>query len=425
MKDQLVGIKKMKKIISLIFTLMIILGMSASAVFSADDNFIDLRLSLVNQNPSQVIAGDIVELKVSASNLGYKIANDVVIEYIQEYPFTLISEEKIKIGTLQSTDTDSSNSQVVDFKFKVDSDISPGNYDVKFKVYEDGTSSFEEFTLIVDVITRESAEITNINNAVLTPGKIEKLSFTISNVGSSVLRDVIFSWENVDSVILPVKLDNSNYIKELKVGESIDVSYDVIANLDSDAKLYELDLTLSYEDSISGNIYTSNTVAGIYVGGDTTFDAIFSDKTEDEISFTISNIGSNDANSVTLIIPEQDGVNMVGANSQIIGNLNKGDYTATSFLMSSNTQNIDLNIEYTNSLGERKTITKNILINSGSNVEKMEESSKDQGFRPPFMSDGNQDTKGPTYRIGFVIIALVLIVFGFKYYKRRKLKVKN
>ena len=49
------------------------------------------------------------------------------------------------------------------------------------------------------------------------------------------------------------------------------------------------------------------------------------------MSFTVSNVGSNPALSVSVIVPLQPGWRVTGSNSMIVGNLNKGDYTVASF----------------------------------------------------------------------------------------------
>jgi hypothetical protein len=58
------------------------------------------------------------------------------------------------------------------------------------------------------------------------------------------------------------------------------------------------------------------------------------------MSFSVANIGSTPANSVSVMIPEQNSWSLSGPNSVIIGNLNKGDYTVASFKLQSAISNI-------------------------------------------------------------------------------------
>ena len=114
----------------------------------------------------------------------------------------------------------------------------------------------------------------------------------------------------------------------------------MIADTNAQPGLYKLNLYLSYGDSISNKTNKISTIAGVYVGGGTDFDVAFSDNANGQMSFTVANIGSNPANSVSVVIPEQNSWSVSGSNSVIIGNLNKGDYTVASFKLQSSTGNM-------------------------------------------------------------------------------------
>jgi hypothetical protein len=154
-------------------------------------------------------------------------------------------------------------------------------------------------------------------------------------MGNSPLRDLTFYWENTDNVVLPVGSDNTKYIKYIEIGNNSNLEYQVIADTNAQPGLYKLNLHLSYQDSLSNQTKTINTIAGIYVGGGTDFDVAFSDNSNGQMSFSVANIGSNPANSVSVMIPDQNSWSVSGSNSVIIGNLNKGDYTVASFKLQS------------------------------------------------------------------------------------------
>src|SRR5665811_1492886 len=114
----------------------------------------------------------------------------------------------------------------------------------------------------------------------------------------------------------------------------------VIADTNAQPGLYKINLHLSYQYSLSNQTKTINTIAGIYVGGGTDFDVAFSDNSNGQMSFSVANIGSNPANSVSVMVPDQPGWSVSGSNSVIIGNLNKGDYTVASFKLQSAISNM-------------------------------------------------------------------------------------
>lgn len=53
-------------------------------------------------------------------------------------------------------------------------------------------------------------------------------------------------------VILPVYSDNTKYIEYIDVGESIELEYTVVADVDAEAGLYQLDLSCEFEDGNGG-----------------------------------------------------------------------------------------------------------------------------------------------------------------------------
>ncbi|WP_235283172.1 hypothetical protein [Methanosarcina sp. 2.H.A.1B.4] len=107
---------------------------------------------------------------------------------------------------------------------------------------------------------------------------------------------------------------------------------------------------LTFEDYES-NINTIETNAGLFVGGETDFDVSFSESNAGEISLSIANIGNNIAYSVKVSVPKQAGYSTTGSSSTIVGNLEKGDYTITSFNVI-NTQAAGTNSEDSSSAGK-------------------------------------------------------------------------
>jgi hypothetical protein len=328
-----------KIMISILF--MCVLSISFGMVLADMSESQILTLSLVNQDPDPAIAGNLVEFRVGVENLGGESVENVVIEFVEQYPFSKLAGEeyKISIGTLNSRQGDQ-NMKIAKFRVKVDKDTFAGDYELKIKTYEEDSAVQITRILTASVENQEGVEIIYIDQVELIPGKITPMTFTINNVGSTPLRDLTFQWENEDDIILPVGSDNTKYIKYIDVGDSSELMFNVIASANADPDLYKLDLTLSYEDSLTGEEQEISTKAGIYVGGATDFDAAYSGSSSGEYSFAISNIGSVSASSVTVRFPNQQGWKISGSNSVIIGNLNEGDYTIASFQLQKTVQGV-------------------------------------------------------------------------------------
>ncbi|MFA5796421.1 MAG: COG1361 S-layer family protein [Candidatus Woesearchaeota archaeon] len=386
----------MKKIIIMLLVFFLMIS-GVSAAVNLKDNF-EVSLSVVNQDPDPATAGDIVEIRIGVENIGGLPGNNALVELIPQYPFGLISGQDAiqEIGTLNAYQYDD-NMKIVKYKLMIDKDAIAGSYEFKVKYYEKGSNTSISITksLFLDVDNKESAEVIYIDQVELIPGKITPLKFTINNVGSAPLRKLSFQWENENNIILPVGSDNTRYIKYIDVGDGVELQFNVIASTSVDPDLYMLDLTLTYDDPVSGEEKEINTKAGVYVGGETDFDVAFSENSNGGTSFTIANIGSNPASSVSVTIPIQKAWRVSGSNSVVIGNLNKGDYTVASFNLQSgtsamttdreasnkagaqdvinpspggmsvsNSKNLLVQIAYTDTMGERHIVEKDVQLSS-------------------------------------------------------------
>ena len=314
--------------------LMMALVFLMPGVYADDIGSATVSLSLVNQNPDPVFAGDIVEVRLGVQNLGSKTANNVVIELLPQYPFESIPGEELvqEITTLNSYQGYyNQDIQILKYNVRVSKDATASSYDLKFKQSSADSTIVVYNSLSIDVGSKESAEIIHIDKTLLVPGKESDLKFTITNLGNAPLNDLMFSWENEDKIILPVGSDNTRHIKYLDIGDMVELDYRVIADTNAVLGLYQLDLHLTYDESSNSSKKTISTIAGIYVGGETDFDVIFSESSNSQMSFSIANVGSNPANSIVVKIPVQNSWSVIGSNSYMLGNLNKGDYTVASF----------------------------------------------------------------------------------------------
>jgi len=434
-----------------------------AATVSADYEYISesdiVTASLVNQIPDPAIAGNIVELRVGIENWGSSATEGYDVELLPGYPFEkLPGEDYVKnTGALQGFQTED-DQKILKFKVRTDREASIGSYDLDLLIYKPGekSSAATKKTLSVDLNNRENAEVIYIDKVTLIPGQPTPVEFTINNVGAAPLKDLSFSWTNDDDVVLPVGASDTRYVKYLGIGEKTTISYDVIADTNADPGLYKLELTLSYEDSVTGNLQNITNNAGVYVGGSTDFDVAFSESSAGEMSFSIANIGSNPAYSVSVIIPEQTGWTVTGSNSMIIGNLNKGDYTVASFTLQqggnsgsgqqppstgdmpsredfqqmtqeeresfrqkmtsqqTTSDGIKIEIAYTDTMGNRETLEKDVYMGGATNTTSMMMGARFNGEgRPGEMNGGltSQILKAGYYLLGLVLIILAIVAW--------------
>lgn len=286
-------------------------------------------VSLVNQNPDPARAGETVELRFMVENRGGASVKDLEIELSLEYPFSEIPGERYiqPISTL-SAYQQGADATIAKYRVAIDKDAVRGSHNVK--AIARTAAGYVAWEYPIDVSGEEYAQILYVDKAKLDPGKETDLKFTIVNVGNSPLKNLVFSWNEADGVILPVYSDDTKYVKYLDVGQSIDLNYTVVADINAGAGLYQLDLNLKFEAE-GATTSEMDTKAGVFVGGETDFEVTFSESSAGQTSLSVANTGNNPALSVTVKIPKQDAFTVSGSTSSIVGNLDKGDYTIVSF----------------------------------------------------------------------------------------------
>jgi hypothetical protein len=437
----------MNKTIYMILIFVLLAAASANAEYTYISPSDIVTASLLNQIPDPGMAGNIIELRVAVENWGSEPSDGYDVKLLLDYPFEEVPGEEYvqNTGAFQGFQVDSEQ-KILKFKVRVDKDATDGNYDLNVRIYSPGEEAYATIkkTLSVEVSSRENAEIIYIDQVKLIPGQQTPIAFTINNVGSSPLRDLSFSWSNADDIILPVGAGDTKYIKYLGIGEKTTVTYDAIADTNSDPGLYKIVMILTYEDSVTGELTTVTNNAGIYVGGITDFEVAFSEASSGETSFSVANVGSNPAYSVSVNVPKQDGWTVTGSSSSIIGNLNVGDYTIATFTIqqgmsmptampgrtsttstktaaknatmpSQSSQEIKVQIMYTDTMGYRNTVEKSVSMSALNN-------STATGFSRNGTRTTQQQNflvKYKWYILGLVIIAVAVVAYP-RYRKYRE-----
>ncbi len=416
-------------------------------------------VSFVNQIPDPGRAGELMEIRLRVENKGGQEVNDYQMELVPKYPFLALAGEQYvqtidKLSAYQQGD----NAVILKYKVMIDKNAVNGANAIGIRQGKKGSTSLSSVTqsFNVDIRGVQFAQIIYVDKAILQPGKETKLNFTVTNIGNAPLQDLIFSWREPNGAILPVYSDDTKYVKHLDAGESAQLQYSVVADVNTAPGLYKLDLSLKF-DTGNGTATQINTVAGVLIGGETDFDVSFSESSAGQTTLSVANTGNTPATSVTVSIPPQDNFRVTGSASSIIGNLDKGDYTVVSFQIVSassfgnftrgtnqrngntasgqqapptqNSQatsqngarnNLLVRIDYTDTTGARRSIEKSVPIQ----------------FRTA-STTGTTSTTGGFARAGanksfwksttfYVLIALVVIVgigvWYFKYHKNRTKK---
>lgn len=228
------------------------------------------------------------------------------------------------------------------------------------------------------------------------PGGYVDLLFKVENFGTKNAENVVYELLQE----YPFSLDPGlNATRELGTITTTNenaylVKYKV--RVDKDAVKGDNEITLRYTFGSRGfdTFYTTEKFNVSVSDPRTDFDVIVQDSTT-STTLAIANIGANTAYSAIVKIPEQEGFRVTGASADIMGNLDAGDYTLASFqitaigaanatmgrgnatalrgtasaTMSGEAgRNLSVEISYTDALGIRRTVQKEVRLDAGFGV---------------------------------------------------------
>lgn len=264
-------------------------------------------------------------------------------------------------------------------------------------------------------------EVTDISPTSLVPGEYSELNFRLENTGDENLEDVVFSWEEKTGNILPIGLSNKKTIEELDNRDDQKIKFDIFVSASAEPGLYELIFTTTYKHD--NETIAEISKAGIIVGGQTDFDVSVSDISSSGIILSVANIGKNPANSVNIAIPLQSNFKISGSTSSIIGNLDKGDYSVASFQVvpqSAGSSNLNVEIQYTDTLGARQNITKSVTIQSTQQSFSSGDLTGSPSDINDFATQGSNSGNNNLFLIAFVVTGILTIILIFMIIRKSK-----
>ncbi len=415
-----------------------------SPVNAADPAYL-IKVKETSFLPETIYNGDIVNLRVDIENRG----STNLIEDLNACIDIGNNFDAVEVNkSVESIKPNSSQSLV--FKFKVKEDTLPGYYSLVLTMdyvrSENKAVQEQSESILIAVSKSEKNLDVTIEPRVINPGKQTEMIFTLKNVSGTSVSNISFSWEESNDLVLPLGSDNKRYVSFLGTGSDTEISYIVAADPNIEPGIYSLDITMTFTE-VSGT-KTQESEVGLIVGGGTEFEVSAEMSGSNQITISIANVGSNNAGAVVVRIPEQEGVKVSGSNVSILGNLNEGDYTLANFSVSGGatggfsgtaqgmrqgfrgtpagtppvaeqsiesppgesvgSRKVTVEIEYTDTTGERQVIKKTVEID-------FDITSMQSSFSEAMQSDSFDITDYALY-----IAAGVIAVAAIVYYKKRK-----
>ena len=355
---------------------------------------------VLKHDPAPAEAGKFLELWVSVTKTGNNNLNNYGIEILPEFPFFLASNEDAK-REYSVIDT---NGLVARFELRVAEDAPNGDATLKLKhgpLASDATSGFVE--LVIPILSKVDISVEDVKPDTLIPGQPTDVKIVFENSGEAPVRDLIVTWSDPEEKILPLASENRFRIENLGIGQRTQVTFPMIADPTVVQGVHVIDLNMEFQRfGVSEN--RTSKIAFI-VGGLTDFDVAQDEFDGETLSLSVANVGVNTATGVLLSVPVQDGWTVVGGNEVFLGNLEPGDFTVASVDVTpdslGSSQDIDVNVRYTDTVGIRQTSEKELKINLAGIV----------------VAEGDSGSSSM-----IIIVAIVVVAVGF-FFANRKFKI--
>lgn len=412
---------------------LIIVILCLSFVIAQTLEGIALKVTLVNQEPDPVEPGRIVELKFKVENIGSRNAEDVTVEILPEWPFTLLpTEQKIKqIGSIHGKQIGDIG-VIVKYKLLIDKNAPEGEHDIKlrYRVRNLGWASswieLEPFKISVrtyDALLIIDSIITNPE--IIAPGEKVKIIIKLKNMADSILRQIkiklnlikeFITTTNIQYIELPftpVGSTNEKVIKQLLPNEKATVQFDLISSPDADGGIYKIPLMISYIDNLGKN-YSRNQLLGLIIGEKPNLKVsldsteIYTPKSTGKIIIKFVNLGSTDIKFLYVRLAKTPDYEILSSQDVYIGKIDSDDYETAEFKLYINT--------------EKKEIMLPLHISYGDITNKRY--NEDINLKLKLYTTGEAKRYGikkPNKLIG-VIITLLIVGIGLFLYKRFKVR---
>ncbi|KAB2944341.1 MAG: hypothetical protein MPEBLZ_00885 [Candidatus Methanoperedens nitroreducens] len=389
--------KKFNIFLIIVSTLMI------AQVASAASNY------LVTES-APVYPGDTTYVYVPIQNKGFgNFMEDVTVKLAPKDNASInavtLLNDIYSLGTI----TDWGDQRTAKFRIYINPDVVEGDYYFNVFITYKG--------LQTDRSNQQMSATTKLDDQILTiRGKpmIMLVNSTISTVAPGSKNTETLTFKNtgtgtVQNTVAEINIDNTNSafsvlgggkqfsLGTMKSGDIASITFNLAVDVAARPGVYNIPVKITGQ-----NNYSTDNLIGLVVAGITDFDVSYVE-TVGSFSLNVANIGISPANAVAVNLPRQKNFSITGSSTSVLGNLNPGDYTSAIFQITKTAEAgsiLELEIQYTDTSGQRHTITKSL---------------------PVILSSTSTQSRGKSstnYTLWIVIVVIILVL----YWQRGKIK---
>ncbi|MFC1801201.1 COG1361 S-layer family protein [Nanoarchaeota archaeon] len=296
---------------------------------------------LLNQEPDPVRPGEIVEVRFKIENSGAETTDDVFIEIVPSFPFTIYSGDSlINVGKMGAGQT-GADAVIVKFKLKVDEDAIEGDNDIGIRVGVGGESwkTYTNGEFQIKVETPDAilgVDEVYTKPATIVPGQDAKLYIKLTNAADSLLRNIKVQLDLDDLTVVPLDSSDEKSVYQIGAGEEEWVVFNLVAEPDTESKIYKLPIILTYYD-VAGNMYTKESTIGLKIGDDPELllyvseADIYSEGQTGTVTITMANHGLANIKLLKMTLMPSDNYEIISAGEVYIGDVDSDDIESQEF----------------------------------------------------------------------------------------------
>ncbi len=345
--------------------LMIVSTLLIAQVASAASNY------LVTEN-APVYPGDTTYVYVPIQNIGYgNNMEDVTVKLVPKdnasaNAVTILNDVD-SLGAI----TDWGSQRTAKFRIYVNPDAIEGDYYFNVFVTFRGLQTDSSNTPMIvtnkledQILTIKGKPMIMLVNStidIVAPTSKNTETLTFKNTGTGTVQNAIaeINLGSTNSVFSILGGGKQFSLGTMKAGDVAYITFDLAVDISANPGVYNIPVKITGQ-----NNYSTDNIIGLVVAGITDFDISYQE-TSGSFSLNVANVGISTASAVAINVLRQKNFSVTGSSSSVIGNLNPGDYTSAIFQITKNegTGNIlEFEIQYTDTSGQRHTITKSLTV---------------------------------------------------------------
>ncbi len=320
--------------------LMLVLPTVHAITYTNADN-VDLKITLVNQEPDPAEPNGYVDVRFKVENWGTKIAENVTVELLQTFPFSFeLGDSAVKnlgsIGGMQIGD----NAVIIKYRLRIDKNAVEGSNPVTLRYRTADSQSWLKIDDF-DISIRTHNSILSLEDiktdpAVIEPGKTAIVYVEVKNLADAVLRNikVKFDLSSASIPLVPMGSISEKTIYQLGPNEAVFMNFNVMATGTATCGVYKVPITLSYQDRLGQN-FTKSDVTGIVVCQKPEIEAMLDTadflKTPVQITIKVVNRGTTDIKFLAVTLENTKDFEVNSQPYVYVGSVDSDDYETADY----------------------------------------------------------------------------------------------